>query len=259
MQRGLIDKVKKTYKNIKQDVKGAEIFGVEFIEKNIDIRSKEVFVDYKIREKKTGISSQIQNLDFIKEYSTYDLHVEKTSNNIYGIEEKISSNIYNMLLEEEIEVDVKKIIDYEKFTCTVLGKELEEFRTTVLFELVEKTKKAKIEGFVEKGFKVKVTNGKEKMYLLPRRYRGRSFLGKKEMIEIGARVKEAKPDFDFREYKFLAIFESLPVYQMKKFRYLEEEKELLFYFDKRKKEGLGPMDLVVWSRKNSPLIEKIFI
>ncbi len=167
--------------------------------------------------------------------------------------------IQNVILEEDINVETKTIINYENFPCNVLKKELEEFSTTVLFELVEKSKQAKIDGFVERGFKGRVFSGKDKMYILPKKYKGRSFLGKREMIEIGARVKETKPDFDFREYRFLAIFENLPVFQMKKFRYVEDERELFFYFDKKKKEGLKPMDLVVWSRKNSPLIEKIFI
>ncbi len=51
MQRGFINKVKKTYKNIKQDIKGAEVYSGKTIEKKISIREKEFEIENEVKEK----------------------------------------------------------------------------------------------------------------------------------------------------------------------------------------------------------------
>lgn len=261
MQRGFINSIKKGYKSIKQDVKGADIYDAELIKRVIEVGNKALMPDTDVSSAELGLSTVIYTKNFFKKYRTYGLNVKKTnviinSKNFeaqYGVD-KIDINKLG-----QFDIIYKEIKDYDTFYTETLDLGFEGFETSVLSEEIEKIKKSKILNLKNIVIKEKILNGRDIIYKIPKRFYGRSFIGKKEMIDIAVKVKEARPDFDFTSYRFQAIFEELPVNYMNKFKYLDDTKELEFYFDKKAKDKLGNMSLVVWSHKSRPVLEKIFI
>jgi hypothetical protein len=261
MQGGFISKLKKGYKSIKQEIKGAEIIDVLLLAKNNTISNVNLAKKVECYSKMVGIKVEINKKVFKKEYSTKNIPILKNMPNIN--EKKLENNVYikniNIINSDKNEVIVNSIDEYSHFASEILSKKSEEFRTDILYESVEKIPKAKIKGSVEKGFQAKVKKGTEKILEIPKIFYGRSYIGKNEMLEIAVKIKEARPDFDFKRYRFSAIFYNLPVSHMKKFKYKGDTKELEFYFDSNVKDSLENMKLVVWHDSQGNGTEKIFV
>lgn len=261
MQGGFINKLKQGYKSIKQEVNGAEIYDIVLLNKNTVISNVALSKRIECYSKEFGIQTEINDKRFKMEYRVKNIPVLKNMPNIN--EKKLEDNvdIKNMPLinSREYKIEVKNIEEYSYFESIILSKESEEFKTKVLYESVEKIPKAKIRGSVEKGFEGKVKKGTDKILKIPKIFYGRSYIGKSEMLDIAVKVKEARPDFDFKRYRFSTIFYNLPVSHMKKFKYIDDKKELEFYFDDKVNDGLGNMKLVIWHDSTGKGSEKIFV
>lgn len=261
MQGGFIGKLKQGYKSIKQEFKGADINNVSLLNNVSNIYDKNLYSNINLYNADFLIKTDVFDKKFIHTYETKNLLVLKNSTNIYNKEIKNDIKIINFSLAElkEDKKEVNSIENYSKFDVIILEKKSEEFQTDVLYESVEKIPKVKIKGKIEKGFKIKARDGLEKALTIPKIYYGRSYIGKKEMLDIAVKVKESRPDFDFKRFKFNAIFYNLPVSHMKKFKYIEEKKELKFYFDSKSKGQLSNMKLVIWYDSSGTKNEKIFV
>lgn len=262
MQGGFIGNIKKTLKNIKQEIKGADIHNVDFIPRVLEIREKNnLKLQSLINYQELGLNIEVYNKIFHQNYNVYKLSVVKTLININKKElfDKVQIKELNLFKENDKYIEVNKIENYNVFETKILWKDLEEFKTRVLYELIEEIEKAKINGGKEKPFKAKVIKGEGKILKIPKKFQGRSFLVKKDMLDVAVKVKTVKPNFDFTKYRFLIIFDNLPISHMNKFKYNSETKELLFYFDNKTKEVPSKMSLVIWSKKGEETLEKIFI
>lgn len=261
MQGGFINKLKQGYKSIKQEVKGAEIYDTTLLNENIVISNVSLAKTIECYSKEFGMKTEINDKNFKKHYKIKNMPVIKNIPNIN--EKKLESSVdirdMSLINSKEHEISIKNIEEYSYFESTILSKKSEEFMTEVLYESVEKIPKAKIRGGIEKGFEVKVKKGTEKILEIPKIFYGRSYIGKNEMLDIAVKVKEARPDFDFKRYRFSAIFYNLPVSHMKKFKYIDDKKELKFYFDNKANDGLDNMKLVIWHDSLGKGNEKIFV
>ena len=261
MQGGFINKLKQGYKSIKQEIKGAEIYDITLLNKNTVISNVALAKRVECYSKEIVIGTEINEKRFKKHYEVKNMPILKNITNIN--EKKLESNIevknMNLINSKEYEIIVKTIDGYSHFENIILEKKSEEFKTKVLYESVEKISKSKIRGGVVKGFEGNVKKGTDKVLKIPKIFQGRSYIGKNEMLDIAVKIKEARPDFDFKRYRFSAIFYNLPVSHMKKFKYIDDKKELEFYFDDKVNDGLGNMKLVIWHDSKGKGNEKIFV
>lgn len=264
MQGRFIGNIKKTLKNIKQEIKGADVHELKILNKEIFIHSEhstELKLSTLISDFFFKFQISVQSKNFYKDYKIYKLSVVKNLVNVKekNFFDKVSISEFKFFKENTNKIHINKIEKYNLFETKILSRSLEEFKTRVLYELVEKIEKPKINGEKEKAFKGKVINGEKKILKIPKKFQGRSFLVKKDMLDVAVKVKAVKPDFDFTKYRFLIIFDNLPISHMEKFKYDNEAKELLFYFDNKVKEIPNKMSLVIWSKKGEDSLEKIFV
>lgn len=245
MQGGFIGGIKDTLKTLKQEIKGAEVFGVEvkLPENNVidrefvltsNIHSKEFTVNTSIYEKQLGIKTEIYTID--------------------------KSDIIPTVKSFEFGMNTEvKNYNFENISTKVKGKDLEGFFTFTKTKEIELTKKTRINNSNIDKFKIKTFEGTEKIRKIPVTLEGRRFLSNKELIELAIKIKTNNKSLDFTKYNFKVVFENLLFDYIDDFQYIDDTAQLKVYYKKYSANESVRKKLVILTEKNSLKSEKIFV
>lgn len=286
MQGGFIKGLKKIYKSVKHEFKGADIHNLDLE----NLKAKIIENDFKINNNiYINNSSFRSSVDILrKDFSFYN-NIIYTLNynfeNVYVKAKELGINNLNIYNSMEIIVpyrivyeflDIKSITKVNEFNykfeniisdleihndnkVDVFQKDLYVEKSTIKEKKKEEFEIPKIINKSLPKLKSKIKNGDKLLLKIPYRIKGKYNLSNDEIINLAKRVKMDNPDINFALYQIEAVFDNFLDDYRENHEYIKSDKSILINFNKLPKAENKTSKLILLRTRKDRRLKKIFI
>lgn len=246
MQGRIVNVIKDIWETLKKELGGVKVNNISFENQILKVDGEILETNIKIHEKIEKGEINIIDMNEMSDIEVKDGIFQKVMHKVSLLEDKFAISNRQLVLEKN-KIQTKRIVT--NFINTITEDvPLERFAI-----------KTEDYGF-GKEFRKPVLAGRDKILYFPKKIKGLwiDSLEKNRYEEIIKKIKAKMGENEYQNYKIEAIFDKIPIKNLKNLKYYNNKNEIELYFNQLQPQKEEACFIILKNKINND-IEKIFV